>query len=351
MALYTRNAHFAIKNTLKEKTFQFDFHQAVELLEQMQPDAIPLGEGSDPTKEALVIKTRVSLSPSSSEIHSFTPPSANQNQPIIWVNFLGIAGIQGPFPTPYTELLLERTRQNDMGFRDFLDIFNHRVASLWHRLKKRTFISYSQKDPRYTDIGKCLLSISGLSNKSYRNSLFVSDRTLLSYHDLFWRRPRSAYGLVKLLSSHYKLNVTIDQNQGAWEKADDAEITRLGVTEKAQFNVLGQTAIVGNKLWNQAAGIRINIGPMTWQQMSHFLPITIKDSNNKNISGRDFKTLKDLITFYLGTDLRIKMRLYVHPFNVKPLRLNRQFSLGHNSWLTVGKTLKTPCFTDVVLVH
>ncbi|CAO5674232.1 MAG: hypothetical protein HEEMFOPI_00023 [Holosporales bacterium] len=350
MALYTRNAHFAIKNTLKEKTFQFDFHQAIELLEQMQPSAIPLGEGSDPTKEALVIKTRVSLSPSSSEIHSFTPPSANQNQPILWVNFLGIAGIQGPFPTPYTELLLERTRQNDTAFRDFLDIFNHRIASLWHRLKKRTFISYSQKDPRKTDIGKCLLSITGLSNATYRNMLFVSDRTLLSYHDLFWRRPRSACGLVKILSTHYKLHVTIDQYQGAWEIASDSDVTKVGITEKGQFNKLGQSTILGRKNWNQAAGIRINMGPMTWHQMSQFLPVVIKDHTQKNITNRDFKTLKDLITFYLGYDVRVKIRLFVHPFNVKPLRLNRQFSLGHNSWLTVGKHLKTPCYTDIVLI-
>jgi type VI secretion system protein ImpH len=350
MVVHSRHPNFALKNTLREKTFQFDFHQAVELLEQMQPHALSIGEGHDPNREALCIKARVSLSPSGSEIHSFSPPRADSSQPILWVNFMSIAGVYGPLPTPYTELLLDRTRQNDTAFRDFLDIFNHRFASLWHRLKKKTFISFSHKDPRNTDIGKSLLSITGLLNQSYRDLLFVSDRSLLSYHDLFWKKTRSSYGLIKIISQHFHLPITLEQYQGGWEIAPESELTRLGV-QKGQYQALGQSTILGSKLWNQAAGIRIDIGPMTWNQMSHFLPIEIKNDGGKIITGRDFKTLKDLITFYIGFDYRIKIRLMVHPFNVKPLRLNRQFSLGHNSWITVGKTLNSPCYTDIVLVH
>jgi len=51
----------------------------------------------------------------------------------VHVNFMGIAGIQGPLPLPYTEILMSRMRQKDMAFRDFLDIFNHRLVSVFTR--------------------------------------------------------------------------------------------------------------------------------------------------------------------------------------------------------------------------
>lgn len=347
MEAVARNTNLTIKETLKSDTFQFDFHQAVELLQQMTPHAVALGEGVAPSKEAVCIKSRVSLSPSSSEIHSFSLPAANQDQPVLWINFMGIAGVQGPLPTPYTELLMERSSQHDNGFRDFLDIFNHRYASLWHRLKKRTFISYSQKDPTKTHIGKCLLSICGLGNESFRNKVHVSDRTILSYHDVLWRRPRSAHGLVKVLSTHFNMPVEVHQYQGAWERAPDSELTKLG-QKTGRMNALGTEAILGDKVWNQSAGIRIDMGPMNWKQISQFMPRKIKNGDDETVTGLHYDALRDLTLFYAGIDHNIKFRFKVQSYNIKPLRLNRKFSLGHNSWVTVGKPLAKPCFVDVV---
>lgn len=346
MEALARKSNLSVRQSLSNQTFQFDFHQAIEIIQQMSPGTTPLGEGSEPSKEAVAIKARVSLSPASAKIHSFTPPSAKNPQPILWINFMSIAG--GPLPTPYTELLLERVRHHDTAFRDYLDIFNHRLASIWHRLKKQTFISYSQKDPTTTQVGKCLLSLCGFGNQALRSKVHVSDRSILAYHDLLWRRPRSAHGLNRILSTHFRLPVTVHQYQGAWDRAPEQDITKIG-SKLGQMNRLGKETILGDKLWNQSAGIRIDVGPMTWKQLTQMLPVQIKDREGKVIAGSEYSALKDLTLLYAGLDNRITFRLKIYSFNVKPLRLNRQFSLGHNSWLTVGKPLKTPCFTDIVL--
>lgn len=338
MEAAARKSNLSVRQSLSQKTFQFDFHQAVEIIQQMSPDTVPLGEGNDPSREAVQIKARVSLSPASAEIHSFTLPSSKNPQPILWVNFMSIAG--GPLPTPYTELLLERVRYHDTAFRDYLDIFNHRLVSIWHRLKKKTFISYSQKDPTTTQVGKCLLSLCGFGNQALRNTIRVNDRSILAYHDLLWRRPRSVHGLSRVLSTHFRLPITVHQYQGAWDRAPDSDITKIGA-QKGQMNRLGHETILGDKLWNQAAGIRIDIGPMTWQKLSDLIPVQGKKNHHEE--------LKDLTLLYAGLDQRITFRFKIHSFNVKPLRLNRQFSLGYNSWLTVGKPLQTPCYTDVTL--
>ena len=348
MGSHSRNANIAVKETLKKETFKFDFHQAVELLGQLSPEAKALGEGGDPTNEALTIKSRVSLSPSSSEIHSFSLPAKDQKKPILWINFMGIAGIQGPLPTPYTELLLQRNRLNDYAFRDFLDIFNHRFASLWYKLKKQTFISYSQKDPRKTKVGRSLISISGIANESYRDMIHVSERTLLSYHDLLWHRPKSSYGLIRVLETHFNTSINVEQFQGSWVRVSKKDCTTLGA-KKGAYNKLGKQTILGNKVWNQDAGIRIDIGPTTWEKINQLMPRKIKNADGKVIMGRDHNQLKDLIFFYAGMDYKIKIRFKIYPINVKPLRLNKQFGLGLNSWLSVGKKLKTPCHVDVCI--
>lgn len=339
MATITRKSNPSVKVSLENQTFEFDFHQAVEIIQKIHPDSVPLGEGTDPAKEAIDIKSRVTLAMPSGEIHAFTPPANANEKPTLWVNFLSLAGVQGPLPTPFTEMLLERLRHRDTGFRDFLDVFNHRLASLLHRLKKRSHVGFSQVDPRETHVGKTLISLSGLDNPHLRNLLSISDRTIMSYHDLLWRRPKSAHGLVKILSSHFKTNVTIEQYQGEWVRAKDTDVTKIG-SKLGQFNRLGSETIVGAKLWNQAANLTVKLGPLSWSQFCQFLPVDVKDEAGKQIIGRDYKALRDLALLYAGLDHKIKVTVSVHKLNVKPLRLNRKFGLGLNSWLTVGKPLE-----------
>ena len=49
------------------------------------------------------------------------------------VSFLGLTGPSGALPHHYTTLLLRRARQGLFASREFLDLFNHRAASLFHR--------------------------------------------------------------------------------------------------------------------------------------------------------------------------------------------------------------------------
>ena len=47
----------------------------------------------------------------------------------MFINFMGMVGIVGAMPIPYTELVVERARYGDTSLWSFLDIFTHRSGA------------------------------------------------------------------------------------------------------------------------------------------------------------------------------------------------------------------------------
>ena len=53
--------------------------------------------------------------------------------PRMVINFMGLVGPSGVLPLYYTELIVERIRQKDRAMLNFLDIFHHRMTSLFYQ--------------------------------------------------------------------------------------------------------------------------------------------------------------------------------------------------------------------------
>eukprot|EP01037_Dinobryon_pediforme_P017334 gene17334-17525_t len=104
MASITWRENPSVKEAMIKHVYEFDFDQAIHILEALNPESIPLGEGDDPGKEAIHIKSRVSLAVPPTELDSLQ--EIPDQKPILWINFLSIAGIQGPLPTPGLDVQL-----------------------------------------------------------------------------------------------------------------------------------------------------------------------------------------------------------------------------------------------------
>jgi type VI secretion system protein ImpH len=339
MATVTRRANPSLEEQIETVPYEFDFHQAVRLLEKMRPEANPLGEGSNPLKEALSIESRVTMSPSGADIQSLTL-SDTDKPPVLTINFLGLAGIQGPLPTPYTELLIERLRHKDTSFKDFLDIFNHRFASFWHRMRKKIVLGIAQVRPDTTPAGKAFLDLVGIEAEPLRNRLAVSDQALLSFAPAFWKRPRSLIGLQRLLRAYFELPITVSQFQGAWQIAQDRDLTRIGVRETGQHQALGRSAVLGGRSWHQTAGIALHIPTLSYKQFIRFQQET----------ALEFTALRDLTFFYIGVGQQVHVTFALKKEHIEPTRLNGEFALGRTTWLTRGHGLGFPKDPEVRLV-
>ena len=326
MATKPRRQVPTLAESLYAEPYDYEFHQAVRVLEHLRPKALPLGEGLAPGEEAVQIKSRITLSTPSSDIFALEPGTKDA-PPIMHVNFWGIAGLQGPLPIPYTELILERIRKKDTALKEFLDLFNHRLVSLLHRVRRKYWPALNTIAPHKTAIGEGLIALLGANEQDDLPGVPLNPQSLLFYSGLLWQQPRSAPGLIVMLSHYFDAPVSILENKGRWLPIAPDQVTRIG--ENGQFNVLGQGAMMGTKAWSTQTGLTIRIGPLDNSHFREFL---------KN--GSAYPTLVTLARFYLPKEFKFNINLIMKADDVCATKLNGKSELGWTSWLKEKPTPK-----------
>ena len=91
------------------------------------------------------------------------------------VSFFGVAtpASYGSLPTRYAELILERPRSKNRALRDFLDLFNHRLVSLFYRAweKHRFPVRVRAVGPAPALFERALFALMGLGTDGLRGRL------------------------------------------------------------------------------------------------------------------------------------------------------------------------------------
>jgi type VI secretion system protein ImpH len=276
------------------------------------------------------------------------------------VAFLGLTGPSGILPRHYTELLLRLDREGKgpekNALRDWLDLFNHRLISLFHRAweKYRFYIPYARGEYSRTDLDaftRALYSLIGLGFQSQQNRLRVSvweqraeepeervlggvdDLSLLFYSGFLAHRPRSAVALEALLQDYFQLKVTIQQFQGQWLHLDPSNQSTLSPGN----NLLGVNVVAGERVWDVQGKFRIRLGPMRYATFSEFLPDRAVTTQRKA-----FYLLAHLVRYYVGAEFSFDVQLVLKAEDVPPCQLadgpGGGPRLGWNTWI-ISKTL------------
>jgi type VI secretion system protein ImpH len=257
------------------------------------------------------------------------------------VAFMGLTGPQGVLPRHYTELLMERVAAKDFALRDFLDLFNHRMISLFYRAweKHRCLVGFERRlsGGAQDRVATYLWALMGLGTAGIRERLSGVDRILLRYAGAISQKPKSAIALQQTLSDYFSVPVSIQQFLGLWLDVEQEDQTRLG--RKGNNNQLGQTAVLGTKVWDQQAKFKVRVGPIDFAEFSGLLP-----------SGRSYPVLVNLAKFFAGPDLDFDVNLVCEAEQVPVCRLRESESyaprLGWTTWL---KTKKCKRDADQVL--
>jgi type VI secretion system protein ImpH len=340
---------------LFEKPFDFDFFQAVRLLHLIDPSRAAVGRGGPPGAEAVRFRTLNSLSFPPSAIHDLGRPGPDEPVPVLTQTFLGLTGPSGVLPRHYTELVMRLERDSRLpernALRDWLDLFNHRMVSLFYRAweKYRFYGAYGRGEadrPGSSPFAQALLSLAGLGLAPLRDRLGVAvrgpaggearvlarvdDLAVVHFAGLFAHRPRSAAGLQALVSDYLQSPVRVYQFQGQWLRLEPANQTRLGGAPGGQG--LGASTVVGERVWDVQSKIRLGLGPLSYAKFLELLPDRAPVPARKA-----FFLLCHLVRLYVGPGLDFDVQLVLPAGEVPEYRLGDESGvgarLGWNVWV------------------
>jgi type VI secretion system protein ImpH len=310
-----------VEEQLRNEPWAFDFFQAVRLLTLLQADRAPIGEFARPHEEAVRIGSHASLSFPASEIQSLKWDQ--ETPPFVRVNFWGLIGPLGVLPSPYTELVAERRRSRDSALGDFLDIFHHRMASLFYKAWEKSHFTIGFERHNDEPLTRSLFALVGLGTPGLRDRQTIADETFLFYSGLYGMATRPAVALEAILSDYFDVRVKIEQFVGVWRHLDEADCSFLdsGPVENYQ---LGRGAVVGDEVWDRHSRARIQIGPLPVDRYLDFLP-----------DGSAYEPLRALTKAYCGADTEFEVQLILEREQVPACQLSETGPGGPRlGWLT-----------------
>lgn len=327
-----------VREELRDAPWNFQFFQAVRLLERLGAGK-PVGQFESPEDEAARFSCNPALEFPPSEIHSLEWPEGKQAQ--LCVNFMSLIGQLGVLPLPYTEWINDRLRARDETFLAFLDLFHHRIISLFYQAweKYRFPVGFERdRDDRFT---RYLLDFIGLGTDGLRHRLSVSDEALVFYTGLSGLQTRSATGLRQILADYFGVPVEIEQFVGSWRPIPRSDQSQPG-DEREYSEQLSLGAIAGDEVWDQQCTARVILGPLTLEQYLDFLPI-----------GSAYQPLRDLLDFFSRREIDFELQLVLKKDETPaiPLDYNQpdEPMLGWTTWLKTAPMNRDPADTILQL--
>jgi type VI secretion system protein ImpH len=289
----------SVQQRLAARARAFDFYQAVRLLSMIADE-----EDDAASDDVLVrFRSKMGFEFPGSDIDCIEFSDDFSSLPEMTVNFMGLGGAHGPIPAAYTpQLLVER----DSALRDFLDIFNHRLIGLAYRIHALHHPELTRSAPSQGLAANLLFAVFGLDRdpeSSVRNRLQIPDRALLDYSGLLAHGAHSANGLERLIQDYFQIPAEVSQFTGAWLPLTSDQWTRLGVDNQ----IIGESAILGRRVWDEHAGVTIQLGPLDLATFKSFLP-----------KGYAYKQFRDLVRFYLRDEFEVTLKLILRSDQTPP---------------------------------
>ena len=315
-----RTASDSLAKDLHNKPFDFDFFQAVRRLECINSDLPRIGHSRRPQNDPVRFRQNVSLAFAPSAISEYRE-ATDQTPAAMTVNFFGLLGQGGPLPLAITEYIYDRLQNHkDKTLAAFLDIFHHRMISLFYRAWacNQQCVSYDRNDEDRFAI--YIGSLFGIGDSSFLNRDALPDAAKLHYSGHLVRQTKNVEGLREILGDYFDVPVDVQQFVGQWINLPRNYLCKLGLS--CENTKLGSTLIVGSRFWECQQKFRIRLGPMDLSRYQTFLP------------GSD--SIKRLIAWvknYVGDEFLWEIQLILKASMIPRLCLGRMGQLGWSSWL------------------
>ncbi len=311
----------ALRELLVENIERFEFAQAMRLLERCAPDRAPVGGDNALDDEVVRFRSDLSLSFARSDLQGFEP-GEDGGPPHVTVNFMGVAtpASYGSLPQRYTEEIRALVRDKNTALRDFLDLFNHRLVSLFYRARALHLPALQIERSPDNPYERALAAVIGLATPGLAKRMSLPDRALIARAGLLARRPVPAIVLEALLESTFGLPVEVLQFRPRRYAMTGDDENRLG---RANCR-LGEDLFLGSEITLADARIRLRAGPLDRSRFEGLLPDAL-----------EHRQFVDLVRLATGDGLDFDLQLVLEASQVPSTRLGRDgVAIGRLGWST-----------------
>ncbi|MHC4644355.1 MAG: type VI secretion system baseplate subunit TssG [Planctomycetota bacterium] len=311
------SAAYSLIEELRKRPYDFDFFQAVRRIDSADPQRPRVGHSRRPCDDAVRFCQNVSLSFAPSSLAAYC--EAGDGKPAkMFVNLFGLLGPNGPMPLPITEYVYDRLHnRRDKTLASFLDIFNHRMLSLFYRAWACNQQSVSHDRKQEDRFAVYIGSMFGIGTESFRDRDVVADIAKLHYSGRLVCHTKNAEGLREILQDYFGTTVNIQQFVGQWIELPAEHLCRLGSNGQ-----LGSTLIIGAHFWECQQRFRIRFGPMSFSEYQRMLP------------GSDsIRRLVAWVRNYVGDEFCWDLQLILRAAEVPRTSLAKMGRLGWSTWL------------------
>ncbi|MBN2448143.1 MAG: type VI secretion system baseplate subunit TssG [Phycisphaerae bacterium] len=339
--------HAPLFERMLERAARFDFFQAVWLLERHFPGTALIGQRGPVSQERLRFRPSTSLGFPAADVSRLLEcrsPADGRPFYLLEILFLGLYGVSTPLPLHYAIDVLRATeRTHDPAtdehdthtrhseeasvpgsspVRDFVDLFHHRLTSLffrsWLKYRYERMFGTPERDV-LTDYLRFLV---GGSPDYGRSSLGVEPVRLLRYAGILTQRPRSAVTLAGLLHDYFGgIVFRVEQFLGQWMTLGDDDLNRIGCANSS----LGVNTTIGEQVYDLGGAFTITIGPVDWATYVSFVP-----------GGWRFNQTRALTKLYSVDPLAFNIEVTLSPGEVPETRLTSDDTsgrLGMTTWV------------------
>jgi type VI secretion system ImpH/TssG family protein len=380
---------------LGREAYNMNFFQAVHMVERLFPDKAKVGSGDELGNESIRFETHNTLSFPPGEIAAILPPLAMIDQlvkaekehlpsqeekeetkteeeegddkpkeipdPIaqarllnmamrMELTFMGLYGVSSPLPSYFIDPVTLR-KVEYFQLKKFLDIFGHRLYSLFYRAWKKyrhplQFIEKGEDDytqrlvaltgqwPNSASTRRPHLPPPGQTAEFKALSRAAVSETLdlrrIPYARFFGSRVRSAKGLEQLLRGYFSFpRVRIQEFVRQYVPIP------IPAALGSLSTVLGDTMRLGETMEDRVGRFEIEIGPLPKQDLRRFLPSAIAPKNGESV---DFSKglapqIHDLVAAYLRDPFDYGITVLVNQ-EIKSGLGSPEFLLGMGTYLT-----------------
>lgn len=306
---------------LEELCEHGDFFGVLRMIEATHPGFPRIGQAHHPDHEPIRFRQPASLAFAT---RTMEPLERKNGRLTLGVNFLGLLGPNGPLPAHLTEFVRDRQRNaHDGTLAGFLDIFHQRMLSLFYRAWSLCDKACDLDRPQSARFSSFFGSFFGDENPTGSGHDCLPPHARLYYCGQLGRQTRGADGLEAILADFFEVATTVEPLVGHWLEIPPACRTGLGFP--VENAILGETAVLGETIWDVQSRFCIHIGPVGYKRFTDFLP-----------GSRSAGRLIDWVRHYTLGEYQWTLHLTLKKEEVPPATLGGSSRLGWTTWVTSG---------------